>query len=266
MENTVPELKSNGKLQGTETELSQDKGTSLQTRNTVRQQEQPGSQDCALLRSFFEDKSKLQKEPESLVGRVAGKRGGNTDTMRKACDVQRQGLKKARDDGSKEPEARSASDGASVEAILSASKFRDLFSLPENCRSKRKEAIETSASKVACWLYTSNASPAIDEYVRVITADDSDREVEVEGENGWRSCKKGNKIIFSVKYRKMRISEVDTVGTLWTVFFIESFFIGWWHRLVQKVSAPFSFPDKLFELSKWAHVIMLKTRKSVSLN
>lgn len=109
--------------------------------------------------------------------------GGNTDAMRNTCDVQR-----ARDGRSKEPEARTGSDDASVEAILSASKFRDLLSLPENIRSKRKEAIETSASKVACWLYTSNVSPATDEqYVRDSTAEDSDRKVEVEGENDWRS-------------------------------------------------------------------------------
>lgn len=70
MENTVPELKSNDKPQGNETELSQEKATVLQTtatRNTVPQQAQPRSQDCAFRTIFLEDMSILKKEPESLV-------------------------------------------------------------------------------------------------------------------------------------------------------------------------------------------------------
>ncbi|XP_078375819.1 uncharacterized protein LOC144659260 isoform X2 [Oculina patagonica] len=47
---------------------------------------------------------------------------------------------------------------SSSEAILSASKYHSLFSSPEHCRPKRKEAIETSASKVAEWLCTNDVA------------------------------------------------------------------------------------------------------------
>lgn len=77
----------------------------------------------------------------------------------------------------------------SRDAILSASKFRSLFSLPEHCQVKRKEAIEKSASKVADWLDTNNISPSVNKYARDSDTEDSDtegsgRESEDEGKNG----------------------------------------------------------------------------------
>lgn len=47
---------------------------------------------------------------------------------------------------------------SSSEDILSASKYKSLYSQPEHCHPKRKEAIETSASKVAEWLSTNDTS------------------------------------------------------------------------------------------------------------
>ena len=51
---------------------------------------------------------------------------------------------------------------SSREAILSASPYTSLFTTPEHCTPKRKEAIERSASKVAEWLYTNNVSSTLD--------------------------------------------------------------------------------------------------------
>lgn len=85
----------------------------------------------------------------------------------------------------------------SRDAILSASKFRSLFSLPEHCQVKRKEAIEKSASKVADWLDTNNISPSVNKYARDSDTEDSDtegsgRESEDEGKNGDRTYKRAD--------------------------------------------------------------------------
>lgn len=47
---------------------------------------------------------------------------------------------------------------SSSEVILSASKYKRLYTQPEHCHPKRKQAIETSASKVAEWLSTNDTS------------------------------------------------------------------------------------------------------------
>ena len=50
----------------------------------------------------------------------------------------------------------------SSEDMLSASKYKTLFTVPEHCHPKRKEAIEMSACKVAEWLSIHDVSSSVD--------------------------------------------------------------------------------------------------------
>ena len=70
----------------------------------------------------------------------------------------------------------------SSEVILSASKYKSLFTVPEHCRPKRKEAIETSASKVAEWLCTNDEPSEVD--VQDTNSDGGTMDVDSETEEG----------------------------------------------------------------------------------
>lgn len=70
---------------------------------------------------------------------------------------------------------------SSSDIILSASKYKSLFTIPEHCRPKRKEAIETSASKVAEWLCTNDVAS---NGVRDTHSDEGTMDVHSEYEEG----------------------------------------------------------------------------------
>ncbi|XP_068741270.1 uncharacterized protein [Montipora capricornis] len=84
----------------------------------------------------------------------------------------------------------------SVEAILSTSKYRNLFSMAEHCRLKRKQAIEASVSKVADWLFASEVSPNTNEHISNANTDGSHTETEDEASpkqaSKWRDVKDRN--------------------------------------------------------------------------
>ena len=68
----------------------------------------------------------------------------------------------------------------SSEDMLSASKYKSLFTMPEHCRPKRKGAIESSASKVAEWLSSHDVSSNVD--AQDTQSDEGTMEVESECE------------------------------------------------------------------------------------
>lgn len=69
---------------------------------------------------------------------------------------------------------------SSSEEMLSVSKYKSLYSMPEHCRPKRKEAIETSASKVSEWLSSPEVSSNVDS--QDTQSDEGTMEVESESE------------------------------------------------------------------------------------
>lgn len=69
---------------------------------------------------------------------------------------------------------------SSSEDMLSASKYKSLFTMSEHGRPKRKEAIETSACKVAKWLSINDVSSNVD--VEDTQSDEGTMEVESESE------------------------------------------------------------------------------------
>ena len=196
----VPEMQSNAKHRRHRTEMSQDKPTTRATRNTVPEQPHPIGQDSAFLSEFVDDMRELQNESECnerpLRRRVYNTRGQvrNTDTCRDVCESE--AAKNSTKDGNSLPTPKTTSGNHynSRDAILSVSKFRSLFSLPEHCQVKRKEAIEKSASKVADWLDTNNVSPSVNKHAQDSDTErsdtegsdtkDSDTEAEDEGKNG----------------------------------------------------------------------------------
>ena len=68
----------------------------------------------------------------------------------------------------------------SNEDMLSASKYKSLFTMPEHCCPKRKEAIEMSACKVAEWLSIHDVSSNVD--AQDSQSDEGTMEVESESE------------------------------------------------------------------------------------
>ncbi|XP_022807608.1 WD repeat-containing protein 87-like isoform X1 [Stylophora pistillata] len=63
----------------------------------------------------------------------------------------------------KEQRMAHASVSSSREAVLCASTYESLFTVPKHSRPRRKGALETSALKVTEWLCTNNVSPTLDE-------------------------------------------------------------------------------------------------------
>lgn len=86
---------------------------------------------------------------------------------------------------------------SSSEEMLFASKYKSLYSMPEHCRLKRKEAIETSASKVAEWLSSHEVSSNVDS--QDTQSDEETMEVESGSEGETNGLGMNQKIL-----RKMR--------------------------------------------------------------
>lgn len=174
------------------------KGKAVPKQSTAKRQEN------AFLRIFSDDMRELQGESEcekGTAGRgLSGTREQRGNTDREACDVQGQvlesgrGKRKAVEHIAKDayncltPERRTENHCSSSAAILSASKFESLFSMPEHCRPKRKEAIEKSASKVADWLCANSVSPNVDERVPESHTDN------FEGEDGGQTSYEAKEI------------------------------------------------------------------------
>ena len=70
----------------------------------------------------------------------------------------------------------------SSEDMLSASDYKSLFTMPEHCDPKRKEAIEMSACKVAEWLSIDDVSSSVDAQDSQSLSDEGTMEVESESE------------------------------------------------------------------------------------
>lgn len=86
---------------------------------------------------------------------------------------------------------------SSSEEMLFASKYKSLYSMPEHCRPKRKEAIEESESKVAEWLSSNEVSSNVDS--RDTQSDEGTMEVESKSEGETNGLGMNQKIL-----RKMR--------------------------------------------------------------
>ena len=70
----------------------------------------------------------------------------------------------------------------SIEDMLSASEYKSLFTVPEHCQPKRKEAIEMSVCKVAEWLSIDDLSSTVDAEDSQSQSDEGTMEVESESE------------------------------------------------------------------------------------
>lgn len=88
---------------------------------------------------------------------------------------------------------------SSSEEMLFASKYKSLYSMPEHCRPKKKEAacIVESASKVAEWLSSNEVSSNVDS--QDTQSDEGTMEVESESEGETNGLGMNQKIL-----RKMR--------------------------------------------------------------
>ena len=83
-------------------------------------------------------------------------------------------------------------------AILSTSKFKSLFRMPEHCRPRRKEAIVKSATKVADWLSTHDVSSNVNDVTETCNT-----ELDNEGENGVKRNLKIKNVI--VDWQKLQL-------------------------------------------------------------
>lgn len=78
-----------------------------------------------------------------------------------------------------------ASVSSSREAILGASAYKSLFTMPEHSRPRRKEALETSVIKVAEWLSANNMSSTSGAH----NSDSDEGTIDVDGEiAGEKDC------------------------------------------------------------------------------
>ena len=92
----------------------------------------------------------------------------------------------------------------SSEGMLPSTKYQSLFTIPEHCRPKRKEAMEMSACKVAEWLSIHDVSSNVD--AQDSESDKGTMEVESESEGEIDGLSMNQEILRRISRKPVNIS------------------------------------------------------------